>query len=212
MDVSLTRKPERTGSCCVSLAVSHSSSELILNSPRILKSYQRQKRCVPPRSPALNQCLQRKNRFQNPDLGSESQRCPLQPGWEPAGSSHPPRKAAGASNISLRCLEQSGGGKARAWLPAERISRSAAVTWPACSGTTPGRREGETALGWSPGAPLTFIVHSQFQFHTPRLCSRTVRFQESTWAEGQKFRAPGFLCLTIPRGTTGIRPGSIEVC
>ena len=55
---------------CVPLTVSHGSSELTLNPPR-LKSYQRQKRCVPPMSPALNQCLQREeNRFQNSDPGS----------------------------------------------------------------------------------------------------------------------------------------------
>lgn len=44
---------------CVSLAVSLGSSELILNSPRILKSSQRQKSRVPLMSPAFNQCLQR---------------------------------------------------------------------------------------------------------------------------------------------------------
>lgn len=149
---------------CVSLAVSHGSSELILNSPRLLKSYQRQKRCVPPMSPALNQCLHREeNRFQNSELGSQGWRCLLQPCWDPAGSSHLPPEAAGASNILLQFHKQSDGGRALAWLKAERISRSDDATWRACSGTTPGRGERETAFAWSPHATITpsqFIINS----------------------------------------------------
>lgn len=70
--MAFTWKPERcpTTLMSVSLAIGHGSSELNLNLPRILKSYQRQKRRVPPRSPAWNQCLRRENRFQDSALES----------------------------------------------------------------------------------------------------------------------------------------------
>lgn len=116
---------------------------LILAWPRLLRSDRRQKRCVPPTSPAWNQCLQRgESRFRSADLGSLGGRCPPQPCWDRAGSSRGLQAAAGASNISLRFPERRGGGKARAWPRAERLSRSAASTWPAGFGTTPGRGKG----------------------------------------------------------------------
>lgn len=166
MDVSLTWMPERTVFRCVSLAVSPGSSELVLHS-RILKSCQRQKRCVPPTSPALNQCLQGENRFRNSDLGSQGQSCPLRPCWHRAGSSHLPQEAAGASSTLLQSREQGDGGRARAWGKVERLSRSDAATWLACSGTTPGRRGRRNAFGWSPSTTITFTVNKKFQINRP---------------------------------------------
>lgn len=100
----------------VSLATSHGSSELNLNLPRILKSYQRQKRCVPPMSPALNQCLQRERiGFKILTLRVRVRDCPLQPCWDVAGSSHLSQEAARASIISFQFHEQSGGAKGPAW-------------------------------------------------------------------------------------------------
>lgn len=161
---------------CVSLAASRGFSELLQNSPRSLNSSQKQERCVPPMSSALNQ--REENRVQNSDLGSEGQRCHLQPCWERAGSSHLPQEAAGASNISFQFHEQSGAGKAPAWLQVERISCSAAVTLLACSGTTPGREEGTPALGCGPYATLPAQVI--IQFNMPWLSApETLGFQKS---------------------------------
>lgn len=117
-----------------------SSSELVLTSPTLLRSHQRQKRCVPPTSPAWNQCLRRvESRLGSADLGSSGGGCPPQSCWDWAGRSRLLQKTAGASDISLRVPERQGGGKAQAWLRAERLSHSVAWTWPAGSGTTPGR-------------------------------------------------------------------------
>lgn len=125
--------------------------ECILNAPRILRSYLRQKRCAPPRSPTLSQYLQREmNKFQN----SENQMCRrlLRPCWDLERGSHLPPEAAEASNTLLQFQEQGNGGK----LPSLRIrvemtSHSGAWTWPVCSGTTPGdKREKDcsAASGW----------------------------------------------------------------
>lgn len=121
---------------CVSLAVSHGFPELTLNSPRILKSCQRQKRCVTPMRPALNQCLQRigfkiltlraRAEMPSPTLLGCGRQFTLS------------QEAAGPSIILLQFHEQSGGVKAPAWLKVERNSSCDAVTWHACSGTTPG--------------------------------------------------------------------------
>lgn len=125
----------------------------------VLKSFQRQKRCVPPRSPALNRGLQRGgNRFQNADPGSEGQRCPLPACGDRAGRSHRFQEAAGALGISLRSPEQSGGGTAPAWPRGDRVSRSDAATWPVCSGTTPESGETRGALGWSPCATMASTI------------------------------------------------------
>lgn len=116
--------------------------EYILNSPRILRSYPRQKRCAPPMSPTLSQYLQReRSKFQNPE--NQMYRRLLQPYWNPERGSHPPLEATEASDTLLQSPEQDDGGNLPALrIRAETTSRSDAGTWPVCSGTTPGEQEG----------------------------------------------------------------------
>lgn len=119
--------------------------ECVLNSPRILRSYLRQKRCAPPKSPTLSQYLQREmSKFQN--FENQMYRRLLQPYWDPGRGSRLPPEAAEASNTLPQSQEQGNGGR----LPALRIragptSHSGAWTWPVCSGTTPGDRRKNTA-------------------------------------------------------------------
>lgn len=127
---------------CVSLAVSHGSSELILNSPRILKSSQRQKSRVPLMSPAFNQCLQRIG-FKILTLRARAE-MPSPTLLRCGGQFTLSQKAAGTSIILLQFHEQSSGVKALSWLKVESISSCDALTWHACSGTTPG--------SWTQGA------------------------------------------------------------
>jgi hypothetical protein len=129
--------------------------EPLQSSPSILKSYRRQKRCAPPRSPALPQCLQREDkRFQKCGLGSWHQRCWRQPCWGRAGSSQLPPEAAGASDTWPPSQELHGGGKALGSPSSGRTCHSDAWTWRACSGTTPERGANtKNLLG------LQFCVH-----------------------------------------------------
>lgn len=182
-----------------------SSSELVLTSPTLLRSHQRQKRCVPPTSPAWNQCLRRGEcRLGSADLGSSGEGCPPQSCWDWAGRSRLLQKAAGASDISLRVPERQGGGKAQAWPRVERLSHSVAWTWPAGSGTTPGRGKRSCSRleslhsGTAPESPSNM----------PCFPAASLRFHQALASIGGQFRVPGSPCLGFPSCKMGNPPPS----
>lgn len=115
-DESLTWKPERTVFRCVSPTVSHGSSELTLNPPRLKELPKAEKMCSSHESsfePMSSE--ERRTGFKVLTLGVRVRDASSNLVGT-AGSSHLPPRGGQAFNILLQFHKQSGGGTAPAWL------------------------------------------------------------------------------------------------